>query len=373
MEKTLRMPKLVVKEHNFCAGCGHGICEKMLANLFEELGIDDRVICAGAVGCTCNMPSSLGIDWIQSQHGRAAAVAQGMKKVRPDNIVITYQGDGDAGAIGLAETLYAAKRNAGITVFFVNNGVFGMTGGQTAPTALEGWITTTAQHGTSYEEFGKPLLLAELVAQFDVGYVARGSIANFKELQKTKLTYEEDVKHVSFASLPGMRERTLVLNGLSKAFSMTGWRMGYIAAPANLIEPLSILNMYSSAGTSGFVQKAASVALAKELEAGAVEEMRLEFKRRRDYLLEEISKMSLFSCHKPEGAFYIFLNIKKTGMTSQQFSDYMLNNYHAAMVPGDAFGPHGEGYVRLSYATSMKALEECIEILNKVDKELAKP
>jgi len=186
MEKTLRIPKLVVKEHNFCAGCGHGICEKMLANLFEELGIDDRVICAGAVGCTCNMPSSLGIDWIQSQHGRAAAVAQGMKKVRPDNIVITYQGDGDAGAIGLAETLYAAKRNAGITVFFVNNGVFGMTGGQTAPTALEGWVTTTAQHGTSYDEFGKPLLLAEMVAQFDVGYVARGSIANFKELQKTK-------------------------------------------------------------------------------------------------------------------------------------------------------------------------------------------
>lgn len=187
-----------------------------------------------------------------------------------------------------------------------------------------------------------------------------------------KLTYEEDIKHVSFASLPGMRERTLVLNGLSKAFAMTGWRMGYIAAPANLIEPLSILNMYSSAGTSGFIQKAASVALAKELEAGAVEEMRLEFKRRRDYLLEEIGKMNLFSCHRPEGAFYIFLNIKKTGMTSQEFSDYMLNNYHAAMVPGDAFGPHGEGYVRLSYATSMEALQECIEILNKVDRELSK-
>lgn len=109
-----------------------------------------------------------------------------MKRVRPDNFVFTYQGDGDAGSIGIAETLYAAKRNEKITTFFINNGVFGMTGGQTAPTSLEGQVTVTAKEGCSYDVFGKPLELAELISTFDVGYVARGSISNFKELQKTR-------------------------------------------------------------------------------------------------------------------------------------------------------------------------------------------
>ncbi len=105
---------------------------------------------------------------------------------------------------------------------------------------------------------------------------------------------------------------------------------------------------------------------------GSVEKMRLEFKSRRDYLIEEISKMRCFSCHKPEGAFYIFLNIKKTGMSSAEFSDYMLENYRIAFVPGDIFGKNGEGYVRLSYAASMSELQECIRILNLADEEFSK-
>lgn len=186
MARELKIPELILGEHMFCPGCGHGIMAKLVCNVFEEMGVADIAIGAGAVGCTCIMLNTIGTDWIQAQHGRACAVGAGMKRVRPDNFVFTYQGDGDAGSIGIAETLYAAKRNEKITTFFINNGVFGMTGGQTAPTSLEGQVTVTAKEGCSYDVFGKPLELAELISTFDVGYVARGSISNFKELQKTR-------------------------------------------------------------------------------------------------------------------------------------------------------------------------------------------
>lgn len=183
---TFKTPKLVKQNSAFCPGCGHGIAGKLIWEVLEELNYDQKCICAGAVGCTCLMSQSADMDWIQSQHGRAAAVAVGVKAIRPDSFVFTYQGDGDAGAIGLSETLYCAKRNDPITVFFINNGVFGMTGGQCAPTSLEGQKTTTSPAGCSYDKNGKPLELAEMIAAFDVGYVARGSLANYKEIKKTK-------------------------------------------------------------------------------------------------------------------------------------------------------------------------------------------
>ena len=186
MAQSLRIPKLVCKENSFCPGCGHGVIEKLLCDVLEELGLEETSIGAIAVGCACMMPEFIDIDWIQAQHGRAAAVAAGVKRVRPDNFVFCYQGDGDAGAIGLSETLYAAKRNEKITAIFVNNGVFGMTGGQMAPTSLEGQKTTTSKSGCDYGQNGKPLELAELISSFDVGYVARGSLANFKEIKKTR-------------------------------------------------------------------------------------------------------------------------------------------------------------------------------------------
>lgn len=181
-----KTPKLVKNDSAFCPGCGHGVIGKLIWEVLEEYGYDQKCICAGAVGCTCLMSQSADMDWIQAQHGRAAAVAAGVKRVRPESFVFTYQGDGDAGAIGLSETLYVAKRNEPITVFFVNNGVFGMTGGQMAPTSLEGQKTTTSRDGCDYGKNGKPLELAEMIAGFDVGYVARGSVANFKEIKKTK-------------------------------------------------------------------------------------------------------------------------------------------------------------------------------------------
>ena len=173
---------------------------------------------------------------------------------------------------------------------------------------------------------------------------------------------------MSIASLPGMKERSIVLNGFSKSMAMTGWRLGYIAAPQEMIEPMNRLSFYMTAGATTFVQYAGVAALHEE--DGSIERMRQEFKRRRDYLVEEINRLEHFSCKKPEGAFYIFMNIRKTGMTSAEFCSYAIDKYRLALIPGDAFGTNGEGYARLSYASSMEVLERAIGILQEMDRAL---
>lgn len=182
-----------------------------------------------------------------------------------------------------------------------------------------------------------------------------------------RLTYDDEHQCVSIASLPGMKERTILLNGVSKSMAMTGWRLGYMAAPANIIEPLNRIAFYMTAGATSFVQYAAAEALMDK--DGSIERMRLEFKKRRDYMVEEINRFRNFSCKKPEGAFYIFMNIKKTGMESEDFCTYALDKYRLAMVPGDAFGDCGRGFVRLSYAASMETLTDAIRCLKLLDSE----
>lgn len=177
--------------------------------------------------------------------------------------------------------------------------------------------------------------------------------------------YDDDLKLESIASLPGMKERCIVLNGFSKSMAMTGWRLGYIAAPASFMDAMNRLSFYMTAGTTTFVQHAGVTALQDE--DGSIERMRTAFKERRDYLVEEIGKMKHFSCKKPEGAFYIFLNIKKTGMSARDFCNFALEKVRLAMVPGTAFGPGGEGYVRLSYAYSTETLHEAVAKLNELD------
>lgn len=177
--------------------------------------------------------------------------------------------------------------------------------------------------------------------------------------------YDDDLKLESIASLPGMKERCIVLNGFSKSMAMTGWRLGYIAAPASFMDAMNRLSFYMTAGTTTFVQHAGVTALQDE--DGSIERMRAAFKERRDYLVEEIGKMKHFSCKKPEGAFYIFLNIKKTGMSARDFCNFALEKVRLAMVPGTAFGPGGEGYVRLSYAYSTETLHEAVAKLNELD------
>lgn len=183
-----------------------------------------------------------------------------------------------------------------------------------------------------------------------------------------RFVYDDEQELVSIASLPGMKERSIVLNGFSKSMAMTGWRLGYIAAPQEMIEPMNRLSFYMTAGATTFVQYAGVAALHEE--DGSIERMRQEFKRRRDYLVEEINRLEHFSCKKPEGAFYIFMNIRKTGMTSVEFCSYAIDKYRLALIPGDAFGTNGEGYARLSYASSMEVLEKAIGILQEMDRAL---
>lgn len=181
-----KRPEACFVDNKYCPGCGHGIINRLVAEVLEEMDEDKNAIGTIAVGCASLMPDTFGIDCIQAQHGRAAAVAVGVKKCRPNKMVFSYQGDGDALAIGFSETMYAAIRNDDITVIFVNNGNFGMTGGQMAPTTLEGQKTTTSPAGRDIALTGEPLNVIELMNTLNVGYLARGSVDNNSNIIKTK-------------------------------------------------------------------------------------------------------------------------------------------------------------------------------------------
>ncbi|MCI8474024.1 MAG: 2-oxoglutarate oxidoreductase [Oscillospiraceae bacterium] len=176
-----------LKANAFCPGCGHGTILRLIAEAVEELELNDNKCLVLGVGCSCNGNGMLGGDDFQCAHGRAAAVAVGMKRFRPGMCVFTYQGDGDAGVIGLAETLNAAYRNEKITVFVVNNTNFGMTGGQMSWTTLPGQKTTTSVRGRDCSVTGAPIHLPELIAtQFDVAYAARASVHDVKHITQAK-------------------------------------------------------------------------------------------------------------------------------------------------------------------------------------------
>ncbi len=181
-----RIPGLLVENNKFCPGCGHGIINRVLAEVLEEMKLDDMAIGSLAVGCACLMMDTFGVDWVQAPHGRAAAVACGIKRVRPENFVFTYQGDGDSLAIGFSETMYAAIRNENITAIIVNNGIFGMTGGQMAPTSLPQQRTTTSPKGKDPSLFGQPLNIINHMQSLPIGYLARGCVASAREIVKLK-------------------------------------------------------------------------------------------------------------------------------------------------------------------------------------------
>ena len=185
MVKTV--PRTIYNQNSICPGCGHGIVIRLIAEVLEELGCADNAICALAVGCSCLVNRSLATDRLQCPHGRAAACAAGIKRCRPENTVFTYQGDGDAMSIGLSETLYAAQRNEKITQIIVNNGVYGMTGGQASPTTLLGQKTVTTSTGRSEEANGVPLNILDQLKQFrSVAYLARGSVHDAANILKSK-------------------------------------------------------------------------------------------------------------------------------------------------------------------------------------------
>ncbi len=189
------MPKQVFKRPealkdnvtHYCPGCGHGIIHRLLAEIIDELGIRDKTVGVPPVGCAVLAYNYIDVDMGEAPHGRAVAVATGIKRARPDLIVFTYQGDGDIAAIGTAETIHAANRGERVSVIFVNNGVFGMTGGQMAPTTLLGQTTTTTPGGRIALRDGYPLDLSQMLA---VGrgsvYIERTAVTSPKNIIKTK-------------------------------------------------------------------------------------------------------------------------------------------------------------------------------------------
>ncbi len=176
----------------------------------------------------------------------------------------------------------------------------------------------------------------------------------------SELTYSG--RHVSIASLPGMAQRTVVINGFSKSFAMTGWRLGYAAEPAPILQLMVKIHQYAIMSAPTMSQYAAVEAL-KSCRS-SVEEMRQEYNLRRRYLVDALNKMGL-SCFEPEGAFYVFPSIRSTGMTSEEFCETLLQKERVAVVPGDAFGDCGEGHVRISYSYSINYLKEALKRIQR--------
>ena len=173
---------------HYCPGCTHGIIHRLVAEAIEELGIEGRTIGVAPVGCSVMAYDYFTTDFIQAPHGRAPAVATGVKRADPENnIVFTYQGDGDLAAIGTAETVHAAARRENITVIFVNNAIYGMTGGQMAPTTLPGQVTQTSPYGRDVETVGYPVKVCELLQNVDgAAYLERVSVNNPANVRKAK-------------------------------------------------------------------------------------------------------------------------------------------------------------------------------------------
>lgn len=172
---------------HYCPGCTHGIVHRLVAEVLDELGLEDRTVGIASVGCSVFSYNYFECDMIQAAHGRAPAVATGVKRTHPDNIVFTYQGDGDLAAIGTAETVHVGARGENITIIFINNAIYGMTGGQMAPTTLLGQVTTTSPYGRQKEIQGNPVHVCEMLSTLDgTAYAERVAVNNVKNVLATK-------------------------------------------------------------------------------------------------------------------------------------------------------------------------------------------
>ena len=189
---------------HYCAGCGHGIAHRLIAETIDELGIREKVIAVAPVGCAVIAYEYWDFDCSEAAHGRALAVASAIKRVRPDNIVFTYQGDGDLAAIGTNETIHAANRGENLTVIFINNAIYGMTGGQMAPTTLLKQKTATTPDGREAGLHGYPLKISEMLALLSgVKYVERVSFSSpqqaIKAKQAIKQAFENQINNIGFS------------------------------------------------------------------------------------------------------------------------------------------------------------------------------
>ena len=189
---------------HYCPGCTHGVAHRLVAEVLDEMNLREKTIGVASVGCSVFAFNYFNCDFVEAAHGRAPAMATGIKRVLPERVVLTYQGDGDLASIGMAEIVHAAARGENITVIFINNANYGMTGGQMAPTTLPGQKTTSSPLGRDVEQMGFPIRTAELLATLEgAGYVVRRSLHDPKNIRLAKkairLAFEAQVRGLGFS------------------------------------------------------------------------------------------------------------------------------------------------------------------------------
>lgn len=219
-----RKPRLIAeKVMHYCPGCSHGAIHNLLAEVIDELGIEEKTIGVSPVGCSVFAYDYLAIDWVQAPHGRAAAVATGIKRTDPEKMVFTYQGDGDLAAIGTAETIHACNRGENIVIIFINNAIYGMTGGQMAPTTLIGMKTSTSPEGRNVALHGFPFKIADMISHLEgVSFISRQAADSPSHIRKAK-------KALKRAFIKAMENRgTSFVEFVATCSS--GWKMSPVEA-----------------------------------------------------------------------------------------------------------------------------------------------
>ena len=191
-------------QFHYCPGCTHGIIHRLVAEAIDSLGIEGKTVGVAPVGCAVMAYDYFACDMVEAAHGRAPAVATGLKRCMPENVIFTYQGDGDLASIGMAETVHAATRNENITIIFVNNAIYGMTGGQMAPTSLPGQVTQTSPYGRDVKSAGYPVRVSEMLATLEgPEYIARVAVNNVKNVKAAgaaiKKAFENQINGKGFS------------------------------------------------------------------------------------------------------------------------------------------------------------------------------
>lgn len=203
---------------HYCPGCSHGVVHKLIAEVIEEMGLAEKTIAVSPVGCAVFAYRYLDVDWLEAAHGRAPALATAAKRLWPDRLVFTYQGDGDLACIGTAETIHALNRGEHITIIFINNAIYGMTGGQMAPTTLIGMKTSTCPYGRDAAIHGYPLDITDIAATLQgTAYVTRQSVENVAAIKKAK----KAIKHAFENSMNGKGSNLVEIVSTCSS----GWKM----------------------------------------------------------------------------------------------------------------------------------------------------
>jgi 2-oxoglutarate ferredoxin oxidoreductase subunit beta len=218
-----RTKVLTDKVFHYCPGCGHGTVHRLVAEVLEEMNIQGNTVGIAPVGCSVLAYDYFDVDFQEAAHGRAPALATAVKRLSPERYVFTYQGDGDLAAIGTAETIHACNRGENITIIFVNNGIYGMTGGQMAPTTLDGMKSSTSPYGRDTKTMGNPLKITEMVAQLDgVAFASRQAVHTPANVRKAKKAIRKAFE------MQGEKKGTTFVEIVSNCNS--GWKMTPVAS-----------------------------------------------------------------------------------------------------------------------------------------------